>query len=34
MALISKEWKAKLPAKIKNFMWLVEQKVILTKDNM
>jgi hypothetical protein len=27
-------WKAKLPAKIKTFMWLVEQKATLTKDNM
>jgi hypothetical protein len=27
-------WKAKLPAKIKTFMWLVEQRAILTKDNM
>jgi hypothetical protein len=27
-------WKAKLPEKIKVFMWLVEQKAILTKDNM
>jgi hypothetical protein len=27
-------WKAKLLAKIKTFMWLVEQKAILTKDNM
>jgi hypothetical protein len=27
-------WKAKLPKKIKIFMWLLEQKAILTKDNM
>jgi hypothetical protein len=27
-------WKAKLLGKIKTFMWLVEQKAILTKDNM
>jgi hypothetical protein len=27
-------WKAKIPAKIKTFMWLVEQGAILTKDNM
>jgi hypothetical protein len=27
-------WKAKIPAKIKTFMWLVEQDAILTKDNM
>jgi hypothetical protein len=27
-------WKAKLPEKIKIFMWLLEQKVVLTKDNM
>jgi hypothetical protein len=27
-------WKAKIPAKIKTFMWLIEQGAILTKDNM
>jgi hypothetical protein len=27
-------WKVKIPEKIKIFMWLVEQKAILTKDNM
>jgi hypothetical protein len=27
-------WKTKLPEKIKIFMWLLEQKVVLTKDNM
>jgi hypothetical protein len=27
-------WRAKIPEKIKNFMWLLEQKAILTKDNM
>jgi hypothetical protein len=27
-------WKAKIPLKIKIFMWLVAQKAILTKDNM
>jgi hypothetical protein len=27
-------WKAKIPKKIKTFMWSVEQKAILTKDNM
>jgi hypothetical protein len=27
-------WKAKLPAKIKTFMWLVEQRAILAKDNL
>jgi hypothetical protein len=27
-------WKAKIPYKIKNFMWLVENNAILTKDNM
>jgi hypothetical protein len=26
-------WKAKLPEKIKIFMWFLEQKVVLTKDN-
>jgi hypothetical protein len=26
--------KAKIPEKIKIFMWLVEKKAILTKDNM
>jgi hypothetical protein len=27
-------WKAKLPLKIKIFMWMVAQKAILTKENM
>jgi hypothetical protein len=27
-------WKAKIPAKNKVFMWLMEQNYILTKDNM
>jgi hypothetical protein len=27
-------WKSKVPEKIKMFTWLVEQKYILTKDNM
>ena len=27
-------WKAKVPYKIKIFMWLVENNVILTKDNL
>jgi hypothetical protein len=27
-------WKAKIPEKIKIFMWLVEQKAIMTKDNL
>jgi hypothetical protein len=27
-------WKAKIPAKIKAFMWLIEQGAILTKDNI
>jgi hypothetical protein len=27
-------WKARIPEKIKTFMWLVEQQSILTKDNM
>lgn len=27
-------WKASIPLKIKIFLWLVEQKAILTKDNM
>jgi hypothetical protein len=26
-------WKAKIPEKIKIFMQLLEQKVVLTKDN-
>jgi hypothetical protein len=30
----SRVWRAKLPEKIKVFMWLVEQRSILTKDNM
>jgi hypothetical protein len=30
----SRIWKSKLPEKIKIFMWLLEQKTILTKDNM
>jgi hypothetical protein len=32
--IFKRVWKAKLPAKIKTFMRLVEQKAILTKDNM
>jgi hypothetical protein len=27
-------WKAKIPIKIKTFMWLIKQQAILTKDNM
>ena len=27
-------WKLKVPLKIRNFMWLVNRKVILTKDNL
>jgi hypothetical protein len=27
-------WKAKIPLKIKVFMWLINQNAILTKDNM
>jgi hypothetical protein len=27
-------WRSKLPEKIKIFMWLAEQKAVLTKDNM
>jgi hypothetical protein len=27
-------WKAKIPEKIKIFMWLIEQNDILTKDNL
>ena len=27
-------WKAKIPQKIKIFMWLVHNKSILTRDNM
>jgi len=30
----SRIWKAKLPYKIKIFLWLIEQGAILTKDNM
>jgi hypothetical protein len=30
----NKVWRAKLPKKIKVFMWLVDQKAILAKDNM
>jgi hypothetical protein len=30
----SRVWKSKLPEKIKIFMWLLEQKAILTKGNM
>jgi len=30
----SRIWKAKLPYKIKIFLWLIEQKAILTRDNM
>jgi hypothetical protein len=29
----SRIWRSKLPKKIKIFMWLLEQKAILTKDN-
>jgi hypothetical protein len=29
-----KLWKAKIPLKIKIFMWLVDQNAILTKDNL
>jgi hypothetical protein len=27
-------WKAKIPEKMNIFMWLPEQKVVLTQDNM
>ena len=27
-------WKGKIPPKIKMFLWLIENKAILTKDNM
>jgi hypothetical protein len=27
-------WRAKIAEKIKIFMWLIERKYILTKDNM
>jgi len=27
-------WKGKIPAKIKFFIWLIENNAILTKDNM
>jgi hypothetical protein len=27
-------WKSKIPDKIKIFMWLLKQRVVLTKDNM
>jgi zinc-binding in reverse transcriptase len=27
-------WKSNIPFKIKNFMWLVRKKKILTKDNL
>jgi hypothetical protein len=30
----SRVWRSKLPEKIKIFMWVLEQKAILTKDNM
>jgi hypothetical protein len=30
----SRIWKAKIPYKIKNLLWLVEKQTILTKDNM
>jgi hypothetical protein len=33
-AAYNRVWKAKFPEKIKIFMWLIEQKSILTKDNM
>ena len=29
-----KIWKGKIPAKIKIFMWLLENNAILTKDNL
>lgn len=29
-----KIWKAKIPLKVKIFLWLVEQNAILTKDNL
>jgi hypothetical protein len=29
-----KVWSAKMPTKIKIFMWLIEQDAILTKDNL
>jgi hypothetical protein len=29
-----KIWKGRIPAKVKIFMWLLENKAILTKDNM
>jgi len=27
-------WKGKIPAKIKIFLWLMENNAVLTKDNM
>jgi hypothetical protein len=27
-------WKTKIPLKIKEFMWLIDQNAILTKDNL
>jgi hypothetical protein len=27
-------WKLKIPLKIKNFMWFLHNKVLLTKDNL
>jgi hypothetical protein len=30
----SRVWRSKLPEKIKIFMWVLEQKAILTKDNI
>jgi len=29
-----KFWKAKIPLKIKTFMWLIKHNAILTKDNL
>jgi hypothetical protein len=34
MVMHIERWRAKIPLKIKFFMWLVAQKAILTKDNM
>jgi hypothetical protein len=34
VALITRVWRAKVPEKIKIFMWLVEQNAILTKDDV
>jgi hypothetical protein len=27
-------WKAKIPLKVKIFFWLLEEKAVLTRDNM